>query len=166
MGDFYQVYFVSAAVIVVAPIYNYLSDRMSWRRLIPATAAFFAASMVVFRLLYQPDTAWFGLVFYGWYDLLAASLVTQFYIATQIFYNARDAKRAYPVVIAAGSGGATLGASTHVLWPGGGGSENLAPGRRRRAPHPRVRDRGRMGSRSAGGTAGAGAAGRPRVGER
>ncbi len=125
VGDFYQVYFVSAAVIVVAPIYNYLSDRMSWRRLIPATAAFFAASMVVFRLLYQPDTAWFGLVFYGWYDLLAASLVTQFYIATQIFYNARDAKRAYPVVIAAGSGGATLGASTHVLWPGGGGSENL-----------------------------------------
>ncbi|WP_419161970.1 Npt1/Npt2 family nucleotide transporter [Candidatus Palauibacter sp.] len=125
VGDFYQVYFVSAAVVVVAPIYNYLSDRISWRRLIPATAAFFAVSMLAFRLLYQEDAAWFGLVFYGWYDLLAASLVTQFYMATQIFYNARDAKRAYPVVIAAGSAGATLGALTHVLVPEGGGSENL-----------------------------------------
>ncbi|WP_419948626.1 HEAT repeat domain-containing protein [Candidatus Palauibacter sp.] len=125
VGDFYQVYFVSAAVVVVAPIYNYLSDRISWRRLIPATAAFFAASMLAFRFLYRPEAGWFGLVFYGWYDLLAASLVTQFYMATQIFYNARDARRAYPIVIAAGSAGATLGAFTHVLLPEGRGSENL-----------------------------------------
>ena len=125
VGDFYQVYFVSAAVVVVAPIYNALADRISWRRLIPATAVFFAASMLVFRLLYQPEAGWFGLVFYGWYDLLAASLVTQFYMATQIFYNARDAKRAYPIVIAAGSAGATLGAFTHVFLPEGRGSENL-----------------------------------------
>ena len=125
VGDFYQVYFVSAAVVVVAPIYNHLSDRISWRRLIPATAVFFGASMIAFRLLYQPEAGWFGLVFYGWYDLLAASLVTQFYMATQIFYNARDAKRAYPVVIAAGSAGATLGAFTHVFLPEGRGSENL-----------------------------------------
>ena len=125
-GDFYQVYFISAAVVVVAPFYNFLSDRISWRRLIPLTAAFFALSMVAFRLLYQPGEAWFGLVFYGWYDVLAASLVTHFYIATQVFYNARDAKRAYPVVIASGSAGATLGALlTTVFTSGGGPSENL-----------------------------------------
>ncbi len=125
-GDFYQVYFLSAAVVVVAPFYNFLSDRISWRRLIPLTAAFFALSMVGFRLLYQPGEAWFGLVFYGWYDVLAASLVTHFYIATQVFYNARDAKRAYPVVIASGSAGATLGALlTTVFTSGGGPSENL-----------------------------------------
>lgn len=125
-GDFYQVYFISAAVVVVAPFYNFLSDRISWRRLIPLTAAFFALSMVAFRLLYQPGEAWFGLVFYGWYDVLAASLVTHFYIATQIFYNARDAKRAYPIVIASGSAGATLGALlTTVFTSGGGPSENL-----------------------------------------
>ena len=125
-GDFYQVYFISAAVVVVAPFYNFLSDRISWRRLIPLTAAFFALSMVAFRLLYRPGEAWFGLVFYGWYDVLAASLVTHFYIATQVFYNARDAKRAYPVVIASGSAGATLGALlTTVFTSGGGPSENL-----------------------------------------
>ncbi len=125
-GDFYQVYFISAAVVVVAPLYNALSDRISWRRLIPLTAAFFALSMVAFRLLYRPGEAWFGLIFYGWYDVLAASLVTHFYIATQVFYNARDAKRAYPIVIAAGSTGATLGALlTTVFTSGGGPSENL-----------------------------------------
>ncbi len=125
-GDFYQVYFISAAVVVVAPIYNALADRISWRRLIPLTAAFFALSMVAFRLLYQPGEAWFGLIFYGWYDVLAASLVTHFYMATQVFYNARDAKRAYPIVIASGSAGATLGALlTTVFASGGGPSENL-----------------------------------------
>ena len=124
-GDFYQVYFVSAVVIVIAPIYNRLSDRISWRRLIPATAVFFAASLVVFRLIYQPEAAWFGLVFYGWYDVLAASLIAEFYMATQIFYNARDAKRAYPLVIASSSAGATLGALTHVVAPDGMGSENM-----------------------------------------
>ena len=125
-GDFYQVYFISAAVVVVAPLYNALSDRIGWRRLIPLTAGFFALSMVAFRLLYQPGEAWFGLIFYGWYDVLAASLVTHFYMATQVFYNARDAKRAYPVVIASGSAGATLGALlTTIFTSGGGPSENL-----------------------------------------
>ena len=126
-GDFYQVYFVSAIVVLVAPLYNRLADRISWQRLIPAVAVFFAASLVVFRLLYQPGVSWFGLVFYGWYDLLVASLITQFFMATQMFYNARDAKRAYPLVIAAGSTGAALGGATSYLLADKIGAENMLP---------------------------------------
>jgi ATP/ADP translocase/HEAT repeat protein len=107
--EFYKTYFVSAFVVLFAPIYNRLADRISWKRLIPGVAFFFAASFLVFRLLYREGSALFGMAFYGWYDLYAAALVTQFFMATQLFFNSREAKKAYPLVIAGGSIGATVG---------------------------------------------------------
>ncbi len=111
-GDFYQVYLISAVVILFAPAFNHVADRVAWRKLIPATAAFFALNLIGFRAIYSEGSAALGMVFYGWYDLFAAALVTQFFMAVQVFFNARDAKSAVPLVIAAGSLGATLGGLT------------------------------------------------------
>jgi AAA family ATP:ADP antiporter len=124
-GDFYQVYFVSAIVVLFVPIYNRLADRVRWKELIPGVALFFAASMVLFRVIYRPGNAVFGMAFYGWYDLMVAALVTQFFMATQIFYNARDAKRAYPLVIAAGSLGAAVGGGITAFFSQRVGTANL-----------------------------------------
>ena len=107
--DFYKVYLVSAAVVLFVPVYNRLSDRFGWRRLVPAVAVFFGLNLVVFRLLYSEGSTVLGVVFYGWYDLFAAALVTQFFVATQMFLNARTAKGAYPLVIGGGAVGAMLG---------------------------------------------------------
>ena len=124
-GDFYQVYLISAVVIVFAPIFNHLADRIRWRTLIPTTAAFFAINLLVFRVIYSEGSGLLGMVFYGWYDLFAAALVTQFFMAVQIFFNARDAKSAVPLVIAAGSIGATLGGITTGLLARSLGTPNL-----------------------------------------
>lgn len=124
-GDFYQVYFVSAIVVLFVPPYNRLADRIAWKNLIPAVAMFFALSMVVFRFLYRPGSTAFGMVFYGWYDVMVAALVTQFFMATQVFYNARDAKRAYPLVIAAGSLGAAIGGGITAFFAARLGTPNL-----------------------------------------
>ena len=124
-GDFYQVYFVSAIVVLFVPLYNRLADRVRWKELIPGVALFFAASMVLFRAMYRPGNAVFGMAFYGWYDLMVAALVTQFFMATQIFYNARDAKRAYPLVIAAGSMGAAVGGGITAFFAQRVGTANL-----------------------------------------
>jgi ATP/ADP translocase len=107
--NFYKTYLVSAVVILFVPIYSRLADHFSWRTMIPVAAAFFAVNLVVFRIIYVPGSAAFGLIFYGWYDLFAAALVAQFFMATQLFLNARSAKQAYPLVIAGGSLGATFG---------------------------------------------------------
>ena len=109
-GDFYQVYLVSALVILFVPLVNRLSNRIPWRRLIPALAVFFAVNLLLFRMVYQDGSTAFGLAFYGWYDLFAASLVAQFFMVSQLFFHARLAKNAYPIVIAGGSLGATAGA--------------------------------------------------------
>ncbi len=107
--DFYKVYLISGLVIVFVPLLNWLSDRVPWQRLIPGVAIFFALNLLVFRVLYVDGSTAFGLAFYGWYDLFAAALVTQLFMVTQLFFHARLAKRAYPLVIAGGSLGASAG---------------------------------------------------------
>jgi hypothetical protein len=73
----------------------------------------------------REGSAAFGLIFYGWYDLFAAALVTQFFMATQFYFNARSAKRAYPLVIAGGSIGATLGGAITGFFAESVGTPNL-----------------------------------------
>ncbi|HEY0305607.1 MAG TPA: Npt1/Npt2 family nucleotide transporter, partial [Longimicrobiales bacterium] len=107
--NFYKVYAVSGAVVLFAPLYTGLARRIAWRVLFPAAALFFALNLVVFRIFYVPGSAAFGMIFYGWYDLFSAALVTQFFMAAQLFFNARSAKQAYPLVIGGGALGATMG---------------------------------------------------------
>ena len=64
-SEFYKVYLVSAVVLLFAPAFNYLADRIQWRTLIPATAAFFALNLLVFRAIYSEGSATLGMVFYG-----------------------------------------------------------------------------------------------------
>jgi ATP:ADP antiporter, AAA family len=123
--DFYKVYFVSAVVVLFVPLFNRLSDRIAWRTLFGLIALFFALNLVLFRLWYQEGSAGFGLMFYGWYDLFAAALVAQFFMATQVYFDARSAKRAYPVVIAGGSLGATLGGGITGFFAESVGAPNL-----------------------------------------
>ncbi len=124
-SQFYKVYLVSSVVVLFAPAYNLLADRIRWKILIPATAGLFALNLLLFRLVYTEGSTAFGVIFYGWYDLFAAALVTQFFMAVQLFFNARDAKRAIPLVIAAGSLGATLGGFTTGFLAQTMGTPNL-----------------------------------------
>ncbi|NJD10119.1 MAG: hypothetical protein FIB01_06640, partial [Gemmatimonadetes bacterium] len=107
--NFYKVYLVSAVTVLFVPLFNGLSRYFSPRVLFAVIAWLFAASLLLLRLLYRGGSAVFGMVFYGWYDLFAAALLMQFFMATQYYFDARSAKRAYPVVIAGGSIGASLG---------------------------------------------------------
>lgn len=109
-SEYYKVYLISAIVILFVVPYNRLADRIPWRTLIPVVSLFFAASFLVFRALYREGSTAFGVIFYGWYDLYAAVMVTQFFMATQLCFNAREAKRLYPFAIAGGSIGAVVGA--------------------------------------------------------
>lgn len=123
--SFYKVYLVSAIVILFVPLFNRVADHVPWRWLLPGVALFFAFNLVAFRLIYAEGSAWFGLAFYGWYDLFAAALVTQFFMATQLFFDARSAKKAYPLVIAGGSIGATLGGAITGFFAESVGTPNL-----------------------------------------
>lgn len=123
--DFYKVYVVSAVVILFVPLYNRAADRLPWRWLIPSISLFFALQLVALRAFYVEGSTAFGLVFYGWYDLFASALIAQFFMAAQLFVDARLARRAYPVVIAGGALGATLGGAITALLALRLGTPNL-----------------------------------------
>jgi ATP:ADP antiporter, AAA family len=123
--SFYKVYLVSAFVVLFVPVLNRAGDRFPWRWLLAGGALFFATNLLLFRLVYVEGSALFGLAFYGWYDLFAAGLVTQFFITTQLAMDARTAKRAYPMVIAGGSLGASLGGGITGFFAESVGTPNL-----------------------------------------
>ena len=122
---FYRVYLVSAVVVLVVPLYLRIADRVGWRRFVPGCALFFAANLLLFRLAYRPGSALFALVFYGWYDLFAAVMVSQFFVAAQQLFDVRAARRAFPVVLAGGSVGATTGGLVTALLAPRVGTPNL-----------------------------------------
>jgi ATP/ADP translocase/CRP-like cAMP-binding protein/HEAT repeat protein len=124
-SEFYKVYLVSAAVTLFVFPYNRLADRIAWRWLIPSISVFFAANLLIFRALYTQGSTAFGVTFYGWYDIYAAVMVTQFFMATQLFFNARDAKRLYPLAIAGGSLGGVFGAAITGFFAERVGGPNL-----------------------------------------
>jgi ATP:ADP antiporter, AAA family len=123
--DFYKVYLVSAAAMLVVPPYNRLAERVSARWLIPGVALFFAFNLVLFWVYYREGSAVYGMLFYGWYDLFAAALVTQFFMATQHFFDPRSAKNAFPLIVAGGAVGATVGGAVTGLFAQTLGTPNL-----------------------------------------
>ncbi len=124
-SQFYKVYLVSAAVTLFVLPYNKLADRVPWRRLIPSIALFFALNLLAFRVFYRTGSTAFGVVFYGWYDLYAAVMVTQFFMATQLFLDAQAAKRFYPIAIAGGSLGGVAGSAITGFFAQTVGGPNL-----------------------------------------
>jgi len=123
--DFYRVYLVSAGVVLFVPFYTRLVERVAWRRLVPVVSLFLASNLFVFRMLYAPSSTAFGMAFYGWYDLLSAALISQYFIAAQYLVDARSAKRAYPILIAGGSFGAAAGGALTGFLTTSLGTQNL-----------------------------------------
>jgi ATP:ADP antiporter, AAA family len=123
--DFYRVYLVSSAVVLFVPLYTRMVERIAWRRLVPGMAIFFALNLLVFRVVYREGSTLYGMVFYGWYDLLSAALISQYFLAAQYIVDARSAKRAYPLLIAGGSFGAATGGAITGFLTGTIGTPNL-----------------------------------------
>jgi AAA family ATP:ADP antiporter len=124
-ANFYRVYIVSAAVVVVAPLLDRLARRLSWRTLVPGAALTSAAALLFFRGIYTEGSAALGYSFYGFYDVVSAVLVTLFFIAAQLSFDAREARTAYPMIIAAGSVGATVGGAVTGFFIDNLGTQNL-----------------------------------------
>lgn len=107
-AGFYKAYLASAGVVLFLVPFGRLAARVPPRWLTTALALFFVSNLVLFRVLYPGGPA-FGILFYAWHDLFAAVLVSQFFLSTQGLLSGRTAKTAYPVIIAGGSIGASLG---------------------------------------------------------
>jgi HEAT repeat protein len=89
------------AVTVVGLAYGRLADRISARRLAPATALVVAALLVGARFALGPR--WLYYVLYAGLDVCAVLLAMQFWLAASERFSPREAKRIFTIIAASGT---------------------------------------------------------------
>ncbi|MBM3310311.1 MAG: hypothetical protein FJY80_02265 [Candidatus Aminicenantes bacterium] len=115
-------YAYATAVLIggVVSLHARLQARLSRRVLLLSSLAFFAATSVLFGLLFAWGEPWFGagfrrwlpLPFYLWVNVFNVVLVTQFWFSVNDVFNPREAKR---LIGFFGSGGILGGFAGGVL---------------------------------------------------
>ena len=123
-GGFYKVYYASAFVALAVVPFHHAMARLPARWAGLALALFFALNLLVFRAAY-PGGVGFAVLFYGWHDLYSALLVSQFFLTAAQLLDVRTAKVAYPLIIGAGSVGASLGGAVTGFFIDSIGLPNL-----------------------------------------
>ncbi|MBM3295457.1 MAG: hypothetical protein FJY82_13185 [Candidatus Aminicenantes bacterium] len=119
-GQLPYAYATALLIGAVVSLHARLQARVSRRLLLLASLAFFAATSVVFAVLFAAGGPWFGeafrrwlpLPFYFWVNVFAVVLVTQFWFCVNDVFNPREAKR---LIGFFGSGGILGGIAGGVL---------------------------------------------------
>ena len=108
-----------------AALFSRFTARIGLSRLVPAVFAVLILCLVAFRLLLPQGLAWSYYLFYVWvniYGLMATSLL---WLLAGTLFNARQARRLFGVIGAAGIVGAILGGGVTTGLVEVVGTENL-----------------------------------------
>lgn len=124
------VYMLVAFVVgVVAAIYAKYSAKIRLNRLINYSTGFLIANLILFWRLLSIDlqASWLYYCFYIWVSIYGVLTTTQFWLLANYLFNAREAKRLFPILtVGAILGGIFGGYITRVLVKQIGGTANLA----------------------------------------
>lgn len=112
VGNLQWVFTATFVVMLFATaIFGWASSRCPRRRLVPRVYALFAASLVVFFLLFESDEArsWVARAFFVWVSVFNLFVVSVFWSFMADLFSSAEARRLFPVVAAGGSTGALAG---------------------------------------------------------
>lgn len=90
-------------------LYSRFADRMARHRLIAATSALIALSMILFWWLFQFAWPWVPVVFYIWVSIVYVMMVSQFWSFSNLVLDPRQAKRLFGFIGAGGLLGGVAG---------------------------------------------------------
>jgi AAA family ATP:ADP antiporter len=104
-------------------VYSAGVNRLRRHHLIAATGIVVAASLVLFRWLYEFPWAWVRVVFYVWVSIIFVMTVSQFWSYANQVYDARQAKRLFGFIGAGGllgglAGGQVARVATRLVGTG------------------------------------------------
>ncbi len=103
----------SLILLIVMPVYGYLTSFLSRFVLMLSTTVFLSLNMVVFWFL-QPDFLSFtvphiGIIFYLWVGMFGVTVVAQFWAFAADLYTDEKGKRLFPLIAIGASAGASAG---------------------------------------------------------
>jgi len=122
----YMMLAVVGGIVVV--FYLRLSANVRLDRLINGTSVFLILNLVFFRYLIglTSTSAWLYYSLYIWESLLGVVTTTQFWLIANYLFNAREAKRLFPLLTASAIMGGITGGYTSLIVDFIGGTPNLA----------------------------------------
>lgn len=103
---------VFVAMLVVAPVFGWLTRTVPRRRLLPWLYAFFIANLVAFHAAFEAGGTQAGLVaraFFVWVSVFNLFAVSVFWSFMADLYDTAQAKRLYGFIAAGGTAGALTG---------------------------------------------------------
>ncbi len=118
-----------AAMLVVVPIFGWLSSKFPRQRLLPGIYLFFTMNVVVFYFLFSrgialADTA---KTFFVWVSVFNLFVVSVFWSFMADLFTTEQAKRTYGLIAAGGSAGAITGPAFSAFLAKPLGVANLLP---------------------------------------
>ncbi|MFQ5638430.1 MAG: Npt1/Npt2 family nucleotide transporter [bacterium] len=123
-------YIVLAGVVgVVVVFYMRLSASMRLNRLVNGTNLFLVSNLLFFRWLLglKIDAPWLYYMLFIWASIYGVLTTTQFWLLANYLFDAREAKRIFPLLAAGAiAGGIAGGYFTRIVVKQIGGTENLA----------------------------------------
>jgi len=107
----YMYMIIAAAATPIAWLYGWTAARTTLPRLIGGTTLVLVLSMGVFWYLIGQQYSWLIYVFYVWVSLFGVFTTSQFWLLANYVFDAREAKRLFPVIGAGAIAGGILGSA-------------------------------------------------------
>jgi len=96
---------IAVSVAIVVPLYKKLGSRYRPEVLLPCTGLFFSFSLTLFHLKLE---GWTIPVLYVWMELINVITMMQLWVLASEVFDARQAKRLFPILGGGGSSAAIL----------------------------------------------------------
>jgi len=110
---------VFVAMLVVAPVFGWLTRTFPRRRLLPWLYAFFVANLFAFHAAFDPGGTQAGLVarvFFVWVSVFNLFAISVFWSFMADLYDTAQAKRLYGFIAAGGTAGALTGPALTAMF--------------------------------------------------
>ncbi len=114
-------------MLVMVPVFGWLTSRFAKRRWLPACIAFFVLNLIGFYLAWRAHVTLdvVARVFFVWLTVFVMFVVSVFWSFMADLYNTEQAKRLYGFIAAGGTLGALIGAKLTALLAQRVGASNL-----------------------------------------
>lgn len=110
---------VFVTMLVIAPVFGWLTRTFPRRRLLPWLYAFFVANLVGFHAAFEPggtQAALVARVFFVWVSVFNLFAISVFWSLMADLYDTTQAKRLYGFIAAGGTAGALTGPALTALF--------------------------------------------------
>ncbi|MCP4684266.1 MAG: hypothetical protein GY867_02360 [bacterium] len=121
----YMYMIIAVTATPIASFYGWSASRTSLPRLVGATTLFIVVNLAIFWYLIGQQFSWLVYVFYVWVSLFGVFTTSQLWLLANYVFDAREAKRIFPMIAAGAILGGMMGSLLTNLFAVMVGTENL-----------------------------------------